>query len=121
MSRPIKRRLVCGLPEYDLYAPVKNTGPKDTVIMSIEEFETIRLIDHQGFDQERCAERMEVARSTVQRIYNDARKKIAESLVEGKRLKIEGGNYSVCTGDLEIKKCGHCRRPQHGKRKKNFT
>ena len=86
--------------------------------MSIEEFEIIRLIDHEGLDQEECAKRMEVARSTVQRIYNDARKKIAASLVEGKALRIEGGNYSVCSGEIDEKRCGNCRRHQHGRNRK---
>lgn len=115
MPRPVKRRNVCSLPEYNLYAPVNQVTHESVVIMSIEEFETIRLIDHEGLDQEQCAERMEVARSTVQRIYNDARKKIAESLVEGKTLKIEGGNYAVCSGEIEEHRCGKCRRHHHGK------
>jgi len=117
MPRPIKRRMVCSLPEFDLYAPVKQKNHNRFVSMSIEEFETIRLIDYEGLDQEACAERMEVARSTIQRIYNDARKKIAESLVNGRTLKIEGGNYSVCPGENEDQgnRCGNCRRHQHGR------
>ncbi len=115
MPRPIKRKLVCALPEYNLYAPVNSTSSPGVVIMSIEEFEAIRLIDFESLDQEHCAERMEVGRSTVQRLYNEARRKIAESLVLGKTLKIEGGCYSVCSGDFEVKKCGHCRRHQHGR------
>ncbi|HHV64949.1 MAG TPA: DUF134 domain-containing protein [Peptococcaceae bacterium] len=120
MPRPIKRKLVCGPPVYNLYAPVTNTNSQDLVVMSIEEFEAIRLIDYEGLDQEHCAERMEVARSTVQRLYNEARRKIAESLVQGKALKIEGGCYSVCSGDFEVKKCGHCWRHQHGRHRNNL-
>lgn len=117
MSRPVKRRRVCGLPEYNLYAPVADKPADQFVTMSIEEFETIRLIDYEGLDQETCAERMQVARSTIQRIYFDARKKIAESLVEGKTLKIGGGNYALCSGEDEEQRnsCGKCRRHQHGR------
>ncbi len=121
MPRPIKRRIVCGIPEYDLYAPVNSANNDAVVSMSVEEFETIRLIDHEGLDQEECAVRMEVARSTVQRIYNDARKKIAESLVEGKTLRIEGGSYSLCPGDIGVKRCGNCRRQRHGRNKNKHS
>lgn len=113
MPRPVKRRLVCSLPEYGLYGPVNHTSQNGEVIMTVEELETIRVIDYEGLDQEQCAERMEVARSTVQRIYFDARRKIAESLIEGKALRITGGNYSVCTEKPEHKGCGKCRR--HGR------
>lgn len=118
MPRPIKRRIVCNLPYFDLYGPIE--GDKDSihnfVIMTIEEFETIRLIDFEGLDQEQCAESMEVARSTIQRIYNEARKKIAEGLITGKTLKIEGGNYSICPEEDKLNRCGHCRRHQNRKR-----
>ena len=46
--------------------------------------------------QKECSERMNVARTTVQRIYNEARVKLAKSLVEGYILKIEGGDYKLC-------------------------
>ncbi len=67
--------------------------------MTIDEYETIRLIDLEGFTQEESAKQMNVARTTVQRIYNDARRKLAESLVFGKMLKIEGGDYKLCDGE----------------------
>jgi len=78
--------------------------------MSIEEYETIRLIDLQGFMQEEAAEQMNIARTTVQRIYNDARKKLSESLVNGKILRIEGGDYRLCDGIEKYCGCGGCLR-----------
>jgi len=78
--------------------------------MTVEEYETIRLIDLEGMMQEECAERMKVARTTVQRIYNDARKKLATSLVNGNILKIEGGDYELCDGSIQMYGCGKCHR-----------
>jgi len=64
-------------------------------VMSLDEFETIRLLDFEGLTQEQCAERMGVARTTVTAIYESARRKTAEALVNGKRLLIRGGNYRL--------------------------
>ncbi len=72
--------------------------------MSVDEYETIRLIDLEGYNQEECAKQMNVARTTVQGIYARARVKIAKSLVNGKALVINGGNYQLC--DDVIRGCG---------------
>lgn len=66
--------------------------------MEVDEYETIRLIDLEGLTQEECSEQMNIARTTVQRIYSEARKKLADSLVNGKALRIEGGDYEICKG-----------------------
>ena len=93
MPRPKKWRRVCSLPDVNRFGPLGFPVEKeDLVIMSVDEYETIRLIDLEGLSQEECANIMHVARTTVQGIYQEARKKIAESLVEGKVLLIEGGN-----------------------------
>jgi len=63
--------------------------------MSLDEFETIRLIDKEGMTQEEASVKMGVARTTVTSIYESARKKIADSLVDGKRLQISGGAYRL--------------------------
>ncbi|MGI6711520.1 MAG: DUF134 domain-containing protein [Bacillota bacterium] len=70
MPRPVKMRRICQLPAFSLYGPLSKKGNEDQFItMQVEEFEAIRLMDLEGLDQEQCAEKMNVARSTVQRIY----------------------------------------------------
>lgn len=104
MPRPFKWRRVCCLPENNRYGPL-NTNADDhgVVQMSVDEYEAIRLIDAEGYTQEECADHMNVSRSTIQSIYDSARKKLSESLVFGKVLWIEGGEYRLCDGAS-----GHC-------------
>ena len=114
LARPRKWRKVCSLPERDRFGPLNFEVNNDHFItMTIDEYETIRLIDLEGFKQEECADQMNIARTTVQGIYNDARKKLAESLVNGKVLRIEGGNYELCDGrrkNCRKKNCRFCGR-----------
>lgn len=115
MSRPRKWRKVCCLPESNLFGPLNMPNlDSEILMMTVEEYETIRLIDLEEMTQEECAERMNVARTTVQRIYNDARKKLAESLVNGNILKIEGGDYKLCDESEPVYGCGRCRRHRQG-------
>ncbi|MFA5098085.1 MAG: DUF134 domain-containing protein [Candidatus Margulisiibacteriota bacterium] len=63
----------------------------EEVIVTLDEFEAIRLYDFEGLDQEKAAKRMKVSRPTFSRILSSARKKIAQGLVNLQALKIEGG------------------------------
>ncbi len=86
-------------------------GPLDIdssnqVQMSVDEYEAIRLMDFEGCNQEECAAQMGIARTTLQGIYNDARKKIAEALVQGKNLTISGGDYTLCEDFCRGNGCG---------------
>lgn len=95
----MKWRRVCSLPERNRFGPLgSGVNIDNRVIMSVDEYETIRLIDSEGFTQEECAKQMNIARSTVQGIYMQARKKLADSLVNGKVLLIEGGEFKLCDG-----------------------
>lgn len=106
MPRPRKCRRVCCLPQSDRFGPLNSPSMQDqTVTMTVEEYESIRLMDLEGLTQEECAETMNVARTTVQRIYTDARRKLAQSLVQGFILKIEGGDYQLCEETECIGKC----------------
>lgn len=116
MARPIKQRRVCELPETWEFAPCKAATMK-TVEMSVDEYEVIRLIDHLHLTQSECAQQMNVARTTVQAIYDNARSKIADVIVNGKKLLIQGGNYTLCPDSKSCcgKNCsrkrgllGHC-------------
>ena len=116
MPRPRKWRKVCCLPGSNLYGPLNGSNiEKKVIIMTVEEYETIRLIDLEGFTQEECGGRMQIARATVQKIYNDARSKIAESLINENILKIEGGNYKLYDENERINGCGRCQRSRCGR------
>ena len=93
MPRPVKSRRICGMPEYCCFAPQESCS--ETVLLTLDEYETIRLIDYTGQSQEQCAAQMEVARTTVTAIYDSARRKIADCIVNGKRLEIAGGNFRI--------------------------
>lgn len=113
MSRPTKLRKVCSLPEENRFGPLgASSGQRERIIMEIDEYEAVRLIDLEGFTQEECAEQMNISRATVQRIYMKARRKLAESLVNGKVLIIEGGEYQLCDnlGDSCGRGCNRNRR-----------
>ncbi|MCD7753250.1 MAG: DUF134 domain-containing protein [Clostridiales bacterium] len=98
MPRPTKCRMICQLPQTLEFLPARDGGKKEPVILTVDEYETIRLIDREGLSQEQCSRRMQVARTTAQKIYDTARKKLADALVDGRPLKIEGGEYRLCDG-----------------------
>ena len=98
MPRPKKCRRVCEFPKTLRFAPENPAETAKPVTLTVEEYETIRLIDKEGLSQEECGEIMQVARTTVQQIYASARKKLADVLVEGLPLRIGGGDYELCTG-----------------------
>ena len=83
---------------------------EDAIILTVDEFEAIRLIDHQGYSQLKCGDHMQVARTTVQMIYNSARKKLAAALVDGLPIRIEGGDYTLYGIDTEFRGCPACRK-----------
>lgn len=114
MPRPRKWRRVCCLPDRAVFGPVGSENTSERIVMSVDEYETIRLIDQMGYTQEECAAQMNVARTTVQGIYNDARKKLADVLVNGKSLVIQGGDYVLCDGAEDVCGCGGCRKHRNG-------
>ncbi|HIX66472.1 MAG TPA: DUF134 domain-containing protein [Candidatus Anaerotruncus excrementipullorum] len=109
MPRPKKCRRICGLPRADRFGPEQPGGcAGEPVRMTLDEYEAIRLIDLLDCTQEECAQQMGVARTTVQAVYNQARRKLAQMLVDGRRLEIQGGDYELCphSGSCCGKDCG---------------
>ncbi len=94
MPRPKRCRRICGYPDYWSFAP-EEPDIHETVLFMLDEFETIRLIDYQKMTQEECAREMGVSRATVTGIYEQARFKIADAMVNGKRIRITGGTYRI--------------------------
>lgn len=107
MPRPRKWRRVCHIPRSCVFVPLSDDGEvqNQEVLMTVDEFETIRLIDYEGLNQEECANLMQIARTTVQGIYVKAREKLAEALVEGKKLVIRGGDFKFCEENKDFCPC----------------
>jgi predicted DNA-binding protein (UPF0251 family) len=96
MPRPPKCRRVAFLPETTYFKPAGiPLRVLDEVRLSVEEAEAIRLKDLEGLEQAPGAERMNISRPTFQRVLASARRKIADALLNGKAIKIEGGNFEV--------------------------
>ena len=111
MPRPRKFRKVCHFPENLHFQPENPQG--DPVILTVDEYETIRLIDLEGLSQEECSAFMGIARTTVQLIYGEARRKIAAMMVEGRPLQIRGGDFRICGGEDSTCSRGCYKRHYH--------
>lgn len=108
MPRPPRCRRICGKPQIDTFCP-NGGGGGTPILLTLDEYEVIRLVDLEQRTHEQCAAQMDISRSTVQEIYESARQKIAACLVHGKPLRITGGNYRICGGE-EHPHCGRsCR------------
>lgn len=115
MPRPCKKRRICAKPSCIRFGPQGSGPDAGTVTMTLEEYESIRLMDYEGLTQEQAARQMDAARTTVQGIYSSARRKIAQCLVNGHMLHLEGGNFVLCE---ETGKCcyRHCCNKKEKKR-----
>jgi len=96
MPRPRRCRKVGIQPDVTYFKPagIRMRDLKDS-ILTVEEFEAIRLKDLKRLDQDKCAKKMEISQPTFHRIVLSAREKIADAIVNGKAIKIEGGNYKL--------------------------
>ena len=107
MARPQRCRKICAEPMFDRFIP-EGQENIDNIILTVDEYEVIRLVDHESCTHEEYAKHMDIARSTVTEIYVSARKKIADSLINGKRLLIQGGHYRLCDGSSLGCRSEHC-------------
>ncbi len=111
MARPTRCRKICTEPEYDSFGPDGLPSGKE-VIMTLDEYEAIRLIDLEKYTHEQCAGQMGISRTTVTEIYETARYKLADSVVNGKKLSITGGHYQLCDG-MALSCCNRkCKRAE---------
>jgi len=96
MPRPKCCRQICGVPDKNYFKPrgIPASDLKE-VVLNLDEYEAIRLADYEQLYQEEAADRMNISRQTFGRIVAAAHKKIADVLINGKALKIEGGKVSV--------------------------
>ena len=108
MPRPQRSRRICDLPKVESFCP-RDVREGEPILLTLDEFEVIRLVDLEEKTHEQCAQQMDVSRSTVQEIYESARRKIAACLVHSRELRIAGGNYRLCGGQ-ESSRCGQCCR-----------
>lgn len=94
-----------------LFTDFKPTGVRrlslEPIELSIDEYEAIRLADHLGMSHDEAADEMEISRSTFSRLIEEARKKIAEFIIEGKQLQIDGGNIHFRGNIIKCQSCGH--------------
>jgi len=96
MPRPKRKRKIFSLPQIEGFKPF-GTDIKDAQVVKLlfEEYEAIKLADYQNLTQDEAAKKMNISRPTFTRIYDKARKTIAEALVEGKIIKITGGDIDI--------------------------
>ena len=104
--RPKNIRKVNNMPSVAGFKPIaSNSSRKDTIFLHFEEYEAIRLCDYEMKTQQEASVSMGVSRPTLSRIYTSARQKIAQALVRGVVIMIEGG---VAYTDSEWFRCGVC-------------
>ena len=96
MARIPKWRRVTFIPEITYFKPAgKPSRALEEVRLSVEEAESIRLKDLEELEQEECARRMSISRPTFHRVLRSARSKLADALLNGKAIRIKGGNFEM--------------------------
>lgn len=108
MARPRKLRRVAFLPGVTYFKP-RGIAMRllEEVRLSVDELEALRLKDLEGLEQEEAAEEMGISRQTFQRVLEEAHRKVAEGLVMGRALRIEGGDYELAPVQFRCRRCGH--------------
>lgn len=116
MARPKCCRKVGGKPNCSIFKPVgAPVSILEEVVLSMDEFEAIRLADLEGLYHEVAAERMNVSRSTFGRILEASRQKVARAIVEGLALRIEGTEIELPDQRaFECRECGYAWDEQYG-------
>ncbi len=107
MPRPQKCRRVAYVPGVTFFKPAGiPMRSLEEIQLSVEEAEALRLKELEGMEQESAAEKMNVSRPTFQRILSSARRKVADALLNGRAVRITGGNYEMTSRRLRCQQ-GH--------------
>jgi predicted DNA-binding protein (UPF0251 family) len=113
LARPKRLRRLAFVPPAHLFSPSKEKHqsiPSDTVVLTMDEFESLRLADLDCHSHEQAAKKMGISRATFGRIIESARSKVARALVQGCRMEISGGAFIFGHG-MQLQ-CPRCRRRQ---------
>ena len=78
----------------------------EIVNLTIDEYEAIRLADYENLKHYEAAKKMNISRPTFTRLLESAHKKISHSIVEGKAIRIEGGDFKFSANIFQCKRCG---------------
>jgi predicted DNA-binding protein (UPF0251 family) len=108
LPRPLKLRCIARMPWTGYFWP--DNPPREeleSVCLSLEEVEALRLKDLEGLEQEASAQRMRISRPTFHRILEMAHEKVADALVNGKAIQIEGGNFGLPQSRFICNEDGH--------------
>lgn len=108
MARPCKCRHICGNPQINYFKPRGlSLSQLEEVVLTIDEFEAIRLADLEGLYQEDAAKNMNISRQTFGNIIESAHRKIGDAIVNAKALKIEGGVVKMVQRQFKCSDCHH--------------
>ena len=96
MPRPRRIRRIFFEPEVTYFKPagIMLKDLQDSILTK-EELEAIRLIDLENISQNKAGKQMKISQPTLSRLLNSARKKLADALINGKAIKIQGGNFKM--------------------------
>jgi len=96
MARPRRDRRIFFQPDITYFKPaeVPIMHLKETML-SFDELEAIRLMDSEGLDQTQSAKKMKISQSTLSRLLREGRKKLADAIIQGNAIKIQGGNFKM--------------------------
>lgn len=103
-GRPKKYRIVRQDPKISQFSPRGRPGRPDEVNLTMDEFEAIRLADFLGFSQKEAARSMRISQQTFSRIFKKARKNLANGLIRGTIIKIQGGHYVISSREDDQKR-----------------
>ena len=116
MARPQRSRRVCDMPPIKRFTPFpapdsSSQAKEEPILLTVDEYEALRLVDHEGLTHSQCAVQMNISRTTATEICESAHRKVAFALVNSRELVIEGGSWELCGGNRKDCFLGSCIRP----------